>query len=368
VDAGTPRPIASLTKLMTALVVVDRLDLDEDVTIPASVNDLPADASRMDARAGERWKASDLLKATLVYSANDAALALATAVGKGSEADFVELMNERAEELGLSDTHFTSATGLDDTVASSTSTPVDLASLAVAALAREPIRTDVAIEELELVRPNGQPLDPLHNRNPLLGTYDGVDGGKTGFTDAAGYMLFVHHVDDETGGELVVVTFASTSERTRVSDSRALLDWARPLRQDLVLVEGGEPIGSIPVQRSDEHLAVFACDDAVVSARVGQRLVQEVVLPKSIARPIRAGDEVGTLRIHAATTDVHESEDSTEAPADTNDLTDVTVALCAGEDVAEPGRWERVTSRAREWRSAFTTGIDEVRGTWTDLT
>ncbi len=359
-QAGTPRPIASLTKLMTALVVVDRLDLDSTVTIPASVNDLPADASRMDVRAGEKWKASDLLDATLVYSANDAALSLASAVEPDGEAAFVDLMNEQADELGLSDSHFASATGLDDGGASSTSTPIDLVSLTVAALAQQPIKDAVATKTLKLKRPNGEPLDTLTNRNPLLGVYDGVDGMKTGFTDAAGYMLSIHQVDDDTDGQLIVVTFASTSEATRVSDSKALLDWARPLRQNLVVVEGGEPLGTIPIQRSDDHLAVFACDDATVSVRVGERLVQELVVPKSVAGPIKAGDEIGSLRIHAA------GDDAPSTVAD--DRTDVTTPICAADAVPQRTRWDELADRAADARSAWRMGTDEVRDLWNDLT
>ncbi|MCZ4496727.1 MAG: D-alanyl-D-alanine carboxypeptidase DacC 1, partial [Thermoleophilia bacterium] len=110
-DPGTPRPIASLAKLMTALVVVDRIQLDEVVTIPPSVNQLPADASVMGARAGEKWLASELLKAMLGHSANDAAIALATHVGDGKVATFVDYMNARAADLDLADSSFASPTG-----------------------------------------------------------------------------------------------------------------------------------------------------------------------------------------------------------------------------------------------------------------
>ena len=380
VQASTPRPIASLAKLMTALVVVDRLDLDAKVTIPAAVNELGADASRMDARAGESWRAGDLLQATLVYSANDAALALATHVGDGSEDRFVDLMNERADKLGLADTRFASSTGLDSPGRSSTSTPVDLAALAEAALAEQPIADAVALPRLQLTRPGGGKLDPLPNRNPLLGTYDGVDGVKTGFTDAAGYMLVVHHEDDATGGALLVVTVASKDEAARAADSRALLDWARPLRQRLLIVEGGTALGTIPVQRSDEHVDVFACDDLVASARVGQRLVQEVVVPRSIAPPVQAGDELGELRVRAASggngggsgatdaDDTDSADDDSGADAPPSTVGTTTVPVCAGSDVANMGTWDRIVDRARDWRSAWKLGADEVEDAWSSLT
>jgi len=359
VEASTPRPIASLAKLMTALVAVDRLEPDELVTIPASVNDLPSDAARMDVRAGEKWPAGDLLRGMLVYSANDAALALATHVGEGTEAAFVELMNTRAEDLGLVDTTFASATGLDAPGRSSTSTPIDLVALAREALRDDAIRDAVAEEQVTLTSPAGRKLDPLTNRNPLLGTYDGVDGVKTGFTDAAGYMLVVHHDDIESGGELLVATFASTSEKTRVSDSRKLLDWARPLRQELRVVEGGAALGSIPVQRSDERLDVFACDDLVTSARVGQRLVQEVVVPRSVAAPVDEGDEIGTLRVRT----------TAEAKPDAAGEVDLdSVPVCAGESIAEQSRTDRILDYASDYRLAWERGVDEIQSGWTSLT
>ncbi|MCW2921191.1 MAG: D-alanyl-D-alanine carboxypeptidase [Thermoleophilia bacterium] len=358
VEATTPRPIASLAKLMTALVAVERVQPDELVTIPAAVNDLAADASRMDARAGEKWPARDLLRAMLVYSANDAALAFAYHLGDGSETRFVELMNDKAEELGLEDTTFASATGLDTPGTSSISTPVDLVALAREALRDESIRSAVAEDEVQLTRPNGEKLDLLANRNPLLGTYDGVDGVKTGFTDAAGYMLLVHQVDAKTDGELLVATFASTTEKTRISDAKALLGWARPLRQQLRVVEGGVALGSIPVQRSDERVDVFACDDLVTTARVGQRLVQEVVIPRSLAAPVTEGDEVGELRIQVGT--AAEDQDDTQIPA--------TVPICAGSSVRARTRSDRILDYASDYRLAWRSGVDEVEDAWSSLT
>ncbi len=357
-EATTARPIASLAKLMTAVVAVERMQPDELITIPAAVNDLPADASRMDARAGEKWPARDLLRAMLVTSANDAALAFAYHLGDGSEARFVQLMNDKAEELGLDDTTFASATGLDTPGKSSTSTPVDLVALAQEALRDDSISAAVAERQVTLTRPNGQKLEPLPNRNPLLGTYDGVDGVKTGFTDAAGYMLLTHHVDGKTNGELLVATFASTSEKTRVSDARALLDWARPLRQDLRVVEGGVALGSIPVQRGDERVEIFACDDLVASARVGQRLVQEVVVPRSIAPPITEGDEIGELRIRVGTADASDGE--APIPA--------TVPICAGNSVRARTRSDRILDYASDYRLAWSRGVDEVEDAWSSLT
>jgi D-alanyl-D-alanine carboxypeptidase len=187
---------------------------------------------------------------------------------------------------------------------------------------------------------------------------------KTGFTDAAGYMLVVHHVDDATGGELIVVTFASTSEQTRARDATALLDWARPLRQRVLVVEGGTPLGTVPVQRSNERVNLFACEDLAASVRVGQRITQEVVVPRSVTPPIAEGDEIGELRVRAG---APVAQDGDGLSDDGVELDEAAVPVCAGSDVAKLGGWDRFVDRARDWRGAWQAGIDEVEGTWSSL-
>jgi D-alanyl-D-alanine carboxypeptidase len=170
-------------------------------------------------------------------------------------------------------------------------------------------------------------------------------------------MLVTHHLDEDTGGNLTVVTFASSSEATRVSDARKLLDWARALRVELRVVEGGTPYGSIPVQRSDERVEVFACDDLVVSARIGQKVAQSVVLPRSIAAPVKTGDEVGELRARIGTPD-----------PEGEGLIPQTVPLCSGTDVKQRTQLERVVDYAEDYRSAWGRGWDEVEDGWSSLT
>lgn len=342
-------PIASLVKLMTALVVVERVQPDELVTIPAAVNDLPADAARMDARAGEKWPAGELLRAMLVTSANDAAIALASHVADGDITEFVALMNERAEQLGLSSTTFGSPTGLDPPGSVSVSSPVDLVALTETVLLDPEVRAAVRQERIELRRPGGGEPVVLTNRNPLLATYAGVDGVKTGFTDAAGYMLVAHHRDEETGGELIVVTADSSSERTRARDAAALLDWARQFRTSLVLVPGGTAIGTLPVRHAGRRISVFACDDLVVSARAGQEIVREVVVPRLVTPPVAEGDEVGELRALVA---------GTEAAA---------VPICSADRVREENWLGLVRLYADEYPSAWRAGIRQVREAWRTL-
>jgi D-alanyl-D-alanine carboxypeptidase (penicillin-binding protein 5/6) len=350
-DASTARPIASLAKLMTAAVVLDRLQLDDTVTVPSSVNSLDADAAIAGLHPGEKWQARDLLRAMLVYSANDAALTLASHVSKGDIPAFVQLMNDKAEELGLDDSDFASPTGLDLAGTISTSTPVDLVALAEHDLADPTISSIVAMDSVTLTPPGGGAPIKLEHRNPLLGVYPGVDGVKTGYTEAAGYMLVVHYVDPEdAGSQITVATFASSSEQTRVSDATALLDWARTLRRPVRVVEGGEPIGSIPVQRSDKHVRVFACDDLTMTLRIGQRLAQRVVVPRSVAAPVHEGDEVGELRAQVVSTD-----------PDADLPVARTVPICSADTVPRQDRLDRVRGYAKDYHRAWKLGFDEVQ-------
>lgn len=354
-DPSTPRPIASLAKLMTALVVVDRLDLSSEVKIPEKVDTLGADASRMDARPGERWKADDLLRATLIYSANDAALALALQVSD-TESQFVELMNERAKEMGLADTTFGSATGLDLSGKVSTSTPQDITQLASEALQHDEIASVVAKPSLTLKRGDGVALEPMANRNPLLNSYKGVDGVKTGFTLAAGYMLVIHHIDADTGGDLIVTTFASDSEQARVRDATALLDWARPLQQKVRILEAGTPLGSVAVHGSNHRAKIFVCDDLFAQVRVAQRPVQEIQMPRSIHPPIAKGDEVGTISV--ITTPQEKAEPGLI------DMDRLEVPICSGTNVSKLSRWETLALQVKDIDGAWRVGTRELQGTW----
>lgn len=348
VQADTRVPIASVAKLMTALLVVEEGDLDALVEIPSSVNDLDADASRMDARPGEKWPMKELLDAMLVTSANDAAMALANHIG-GSEAEFVAMMNERAEQIPLENTRFTSSSGLDLGEAVSESTATDLVELTKLVLKSEQIRTIVAMPELSLQRPgSNDDSEPLvfKNRNPLIGKYKGVTGVKTGFTDAAGYMLITHHLDAETNGELIIVTAQSSSEDARIKDVTALLDWALPQRTEVLLAEGGEKVGELPVDGVRKKIEVFVCDDVSSFVRPGQIVESKVVLPSYVIPPISAGTEVGELRIRVA------GAEEIKAP------------LCSVTAVKKPTWRERSVHAIHEYENAMRAGTSGVKKAW----
>jgi len=195
---GAPLPPASLTKLMTALVVLER-GWDPAAWVTASPRAARATGTRLGLRAGDRLRAGDALVATLVGSANDACLALAEH-GAGSVEAFVARMNRRAAGLGLSATRFENPCGHD--APGHRSSARDLARLARAALARPEIRWLVAVERAELATRDGRRFE-VANGNALLGRLRGARGVKSGFTPGAGKCVIA--LAERDGTEVLLV-------------------------------------------------------------------------------------------------------------------------------------------------------------------
>ena len=201
-DAGKRMSPASLTKIMSALVILERGQLDDLVTI--SPNAARAHKTHLRVKAGQVFRLEDLLKAMLIVSANDACLAAVEHVG-GDETQFVMLMNAKAAELGLSDTHFSNGCGFDNS--DHYSTAEDLATLSVMAL-DQPIFRQLVREERAIITPvNGHRAYVLHNTNRLLGRIPGVEGIKTGFTSKAGRCLIAKV--SQNGSDLLLVILNS---------------------------------------------------------------------------------------------------------------------------------------------------------------
>ncbi|MDW5593791.1 D-alanyl-D-alanine carboxypeptidase [Conexibacter stalactiti] len=205
--------VASTTKLMTALVALERLPLDDVVAAPAYA--AAGDESTIGLQSGERMTVGDLLIGLLVASGNDAAHALAVAAA-GSEPAFVALMNERAAQLGMRDTRYADASGLDP---ASRSSAADLVAVTRALRRHRFFRATVAARTVVLR--SGAWKRTLHSTNDLLGGALGVDGVKTGHTRAAGYVL----VGSATrrGRAVVAVVLGARSERDRDEATARLL-------------------------------------------------------------------------------------------------------------------------------------------------
>ncbi|MFN2389709.1 MAG: D-alanyl-D-alanine carboxypeptidase family protein [Actinomycetota bacterium] len=280
--AGRPLAIASTTKMMTALLADAALARDERVTVSPTA--AATGGGGLDLEAGESYPVDTLLKALLMTSSNDAAVALAEAVA-GTEAAFVRAMNRRAAELGARGTMFVTAHGLDRP--GHVSTARDLARIAAELLSDPELAAIAAAPSTTAAGPEGSIL--LENRNLLLESYPGAIGVKTGYTAEAGNVLVA--AARRHGRRVITVALGSDDS---FADSTALLDlgFAR-LRRGLVL-RAGRPVGAL----------VFAAGGAspIVAAETVRGIVRPDRVEVSVAAtsgaaalPLAPGDRVGTI-------------------------------------------------------------------------
>ncbi|MGE5392900.1 MAG: D-alanyl-D-alanine carboxypeptidase family protein [Candidatus Saccharibacteria bacterium] len=208
-------PIASVTKLMTALVVMDRLDLDR--TIEVKAEDIRVVGSNMGLVPGERIKGLDLLKGMLIPSSNDAAKVLAAAAG-GTEENFVGMMNQKAKDLGLDSTHFSNPVGLDDP--ENYSSGRDLLRLAQEFIKDDTLNSIASTKSERVASTDGKLKHDLRSTNKLLLEDGRVIGLKTGYTSLAKGNL-ITRIED--GGKDIITIILNSDEREE--DTRKLINW-----------------------------------------------------------------------------------------------------------------------------------------------
>jgi D-alanyl-D-alanine carboxypeptidase (penicillin-binding protein 5/6) len=216
-DAHGRHAPASLLKVATALVAREHLGLDQVVTVPASINQLPWDSTRMGLRAGERLTVRELLYGLFLNSGNDAAVTLAEAAMP--RATFIALMNAKAAQLGLVDTHFVNPVGLDDPAQYTSA--ADLARMSVELTTRFPeVAAIASAPSLTLPATATHHAFALYNLNQLIRTYSGATGLKTGWTGRAGGCLIA--TASRGGRHLLVVVMGSPSN---FAEAATLLDY-----------------------------------------------------------------------------------------------------------------------------------------------
>jgi D-alanyl-D-alanine carboxypeptidase (penicillin-binding protein 5/6) len=284
---------ASLTKLMTAYVVFhalreNQVALEDEVTV--SEKAWRAEGSRMFIEVGKRVSIQDLLLGMIVQSGNDASIALAEHLA-GTESVFAEIMNQYAKALGMNSSNFVNATGLpsDDHY----STARDLAALARAIIAEFPdYYRWYSVREFTY---NGikQP-----NRNNLLWRDDSVDGMKTGMTDAAGYCLVSSAQRD--GMRVVSIVLGTSSAKTRIDGSQALINYAFRFFESRLVYKAGEEITRARVWKSAaEFSSLGVLEDLYVTLPRGayDSLESTMDIPAIIEAPVAAGQPLAELRI-----------------------------------------------------------------------
>ena len=300
--ARSRRPVASVTKVMTALLVLEKLSPGDVVT--AGRDATGQTGSKLGLAAGERITVRNLLYALLLQSSNDAAVALADAVA-GSVPRFVELMNERAGELGLRDTRFASPNGLDDRGYSSAT---DLAAMTREAYGHSLFAQIVRTKTWNIPAPSG-PSRHIQNRNALLWLYPGAIGVKTGFTSPAGRCIIATGGRGET--RVLAVVLGEPGEP--FDDAATLLNYGLLEFVRVTLIRLGESVGTVDVQGSPVPAVAGADLSALVRrdllGAVGRRLLgaSGLTLPVAVGAPVGtevssvAGSPLGSVPAVAAT-------------------------------------------------------------------
>ena len=281
-EAKAPRPIASLTKVMTALLVIERTRLTELVV--ASENAAGQTGAELGLQPGEERTVRELLIALLLQSANDAAVALAEHVS-GSVEVFVDNMNQRALELGMRNTEFRSPSGLDD---SGHSTARDMLRLASEAFLDSTFASIVSTRFAKVPSDEGE-ARRLQNRNALLWLYEGTIGGKTGYTGAAGFCLIA--AAERDGLRLATVVLGASQQA--FSEAAEVLNHGFASWDRERVVGLGDPIDAITVEGREVEVEA----DATLSILVPENtLVESEVEPAPGLRlPIDEGEPVGSL-------------------------------------------------------------------------
>lgn len=297
-DADAKRQVASLTKLMTLLLTFEeleagRISLEDDVIVSKAAAGQIGSQALLD--AGATYKLEDLLKSTIVASANDSAYALAEHIA-GSEEGFVEQMNLRAGELGMADTYYQNCTGLP--LEGQYTTARDVAAVSCELSKHQAYYEYASIWMDTLTHPSGRTTD-LTNTNRLVRFYEGCDGFKTGSADVSKYCLSA--TAEKSGMRLIAVILGSATSQKRFDEARAMMDYGFASYKRVQVLRTGELLGrQVPVKLgSSETVDVAVGNGLSMLLRAGQekQLTLEVELSEEVNAPVEAGETLGMVRV-----------------------------------------------------------------------
>ncbi len=283
------RAIASTTKMMTALVALEEADLDDVLTSPGYKG--IAAESTLGLEKGEEMTVRDLLTALLLGSANDAAATLADGIA-GSQEKFVDLMNEQADKLGLRDTRYANAIGLDDR--DNYSTARDLATVATELMDNEELAKTVGRASATLE--SGAASRTVENRNTLVSTRL-VDGVKTGYTIDAGNVLVGSA--EKNGARVISAVLGEPTESERDADTLALLTFGTKAFVLYEAVSPGEELSRAAVRLADGQVPLVADKGVELTVRKGDESDVDVRVdaPPVLEGPLAAGTRVGGAKV-----------------------------------------------------------------------
>jgi len=290
-DAQVELPIASITKLMTVIVALEHLKLDDTVTVSRAAARVGEE--RIPLVAGERISVRDLLKGALIQSANNAADALASAASDGDVAQFVSWMNARAVAIGLHHTHFVRPDGLD--APGHVSSARDVAVLAQVAM-RSPIVRSLVRERTDTIN-DGRVV--LHTWNDLLGVVPGLVGVKTGHTGDAGWCQVA--AVRRQGYTIYAVILGSPTRAQRNDDLERLLAWGVAQYRTSTLVRRAVYAQSA-IGWGLRPVSLVVPKPLVRVVRTGRPLVQRVIAPSAVSLPVVRGQRLGRVEVWAGPT------------------------------------------------------------------
>ena len=294
-NADERRPIASITKVMTLLLTFEALEAGQihlDDLVPISEHAYHMGGSQIWLEPGEEMTLDDMLKAICISSANDAAVAVAEYVG-GSETAFAEKMNARAAELGMTNTHFVNACGLDE--AGHLSTARDVATMSREMLLHHTEVRDYCSIWMDTLRGGAT---QLVNTNKLLKSYSGITGLKTGTTGGAGVCISASAERD--GLRLIAVVLGSSSGKERFAAATSLLDYGFAHYENSTAELPADAPQTLPVTHGtapEVGLAYTAPGRYLTPKGEGGALQAILDLPETLAAPVAAGDTVGAVKI-----------------------------------------------------------------------
>lgn len=282
-NASVRRPMASTTKIMTALVAIEKGSLDDTVTISKRAAGIWG--STINLQTGQEYTLYELLYGLLLNSGNDASIAIAEHVGGSVEA-FVEMMNQKARELGAYDTAYVNTHGLD--TAGHYTTAYDLALITRCALTN-PIFSKIVSTKTASI--TGR---QLYNTNELLDLYPGADGVKTGYTGKAGRCLVASATRD--GMRLISVVLGAPTVYKRAQSSKDILDYAFKNYRHYLLVSAGQEVARLPVYKGVENFALIKAAETIeIPLREDEyeKLEKRIYLPEKLEAPVYAGSGAG---------------------------------------------------------------------------
>ncbi len=297
-NADERREVASITKLMTALLVMEALDrgdvkLTDSVQVSQNAAAMKGSQALLDANA--TYLLEDLLRTTIMASANDSAVALSEYLC-GSEEAFVARMNARAKELGMANTHYVNCTGYPQEGQYTTARDVCTLSCEVA---KHPLYTTYSSVWIDKLNHPGGRVTDLTNTNRLVRFYQGCDGFKTGSTDAAKYCLSA--TAEKNGMRLVAIVLGTPVSQTRFDEARAMLDYGFANYQRVAIANKGDLLGeSLPIHGGAADTVELALGSGLSmllknGRQSGLRL--ELSLPEYADAPVAQGDILGTVNV-----------------------------------------------------------------------